>query len=62
MMQFLLANPKWGVQILGLSVIVHLDRRFALEEFSEAIDFAKSFLDLFPDYLKRQPETTQEAT
>lgn len=51
MMEFLIANPEWSIEMLGRSIMICNGRTLRPEEFEKALSFADSFLGLFPDYL-----------
>jgi len=51
MMEFLMADPRWGVQMLLRSVMVYTGSTFTVEEFSAGIEFLREFMGLLPDYL-----------
>jgi hypothetical protein len=50
-MEFLMDNRGWTVQIAGMDMIVYTGATFSPEEFQAALNFARVFLELLPDYL-----------
>jgi hypothetical protein len=51
MMQFLMTNPGWSLQMVGRTVIVYNGNTFAADDFRRAIDFVYGFFGQYPDYL-----------
>lgn len=52
MMEYLMDNRGWTVQIQGTDMIVYNGTVFGPEEFASAANFARVFLALLPDYLQ----------
>lgn len=51
MMDFLIDNRGWSIQMHGRSIMVCNGRLFSPEEFDKAMDFVTDFLKRLPDYL-----------
>jgi len=57
-MQLLVANRKWNVDLFGRSIVVYNGRSLGTDEMKEAVEFAQQFLALMPDYLRQQPHAS----
>jgi len=57
-MQLLVANRKWNVDLFGRSIVVYDGRSLGTDEMKEAVEFAQQFLALMPDYLRQQPHAS----
>jgi hypothetical protein len=62
MMEFLMDNKGWTTQIAGMDMIVYTGGVFSPEEFQSAIEFARVFLGLLPDYLADKLSGEQDKT
>lgn len=51
MMEYLMDNRGWSVQITGADMIVHTGSIFDADGFLAALNFSRVFLELLPDYL-----------
>ena len=51
MMEFLMDNRGWTIQIAGMDMIVYTGSVFSPDDFLAAANFARTFLGLLPDYL-----------
>jgi hypothetical protein len=51
MMEFLIQNRGWCLQVVGPSLIVEKGDTFSAPEFQAALAFARDFLGLLPEYL-----------
>ena len=54
MMELLLANRRWHVQLTGGLFLLLTERESKPEELRAALDFAKRFLDLIPDFVHKE--------
>jgi hypothetical protein len=51
MMDFLIADPVWQVQMLGPGLMVYKGGSFSSDEFRQGIKFVQAFVDHIPEYL-----------
>jgi hypothetical protein len=51
MMEFLLANQGWSIQMRGRTVIVYNGQLLSADEFLDAANFTREFIQLLPEYL-----------
>lgn len=61
MMEFLLARIGWSLEIRQSALLVCDGSDFSVEKFRAAIDFAQGFLELLPEYLKQQMQSSGSA-
>ena len=54
MMEWLLANPGWHVEMTDGLFVLRTEDRWKPEEFRAAIDFATRFFALIPDFVRRE--------
>ena len=60
MMEFLLANKRWCIETHNLTIMITDDRILSPDQIPTAIQFAKGFLALFPEYLWQNLRNGQE--
>lgn len=60
MMEYLLDNPQWSLQMVGRSVIVCNHRLFEPAELLQTMTFLRGFMDLIPDYLWQKLRESME--
>jgi hypothetical protein len=59
MMEFLLQDQRWTIQLDGSSVMATQGSWLEVDEYREALQLADSFLKLLPEYLWEQMRTSQ---
>lgn len=60
-MEYLLAHPRWSVELDGTDALVSTGRRWRPEEFARALDHLAGFLDLVPEFVWKDLASRKEA-
>jgi hypothetical protein len=51
MMEFLLANRGWSIELMGRTIMITNERILSADEYMQAFTFIKQFRELLPNYL-----------
>ena len=62
MMEFLIANPGWSLELNGPDVVVYGEALWPIEKFPAAIEFLAGFLDRVPRFVWKELREQNEAT